>query len=91
MDDTQSLDSSALPHKPLPPLSAAFISADDAAYWAHEQIGSKRDREYGGAILKYENRYFATTPVPGEEWDVSEVQVEPERSELWYAREKDEL
>ena len=62
MDDTQAL---ATPTLPLPPLSAAFISADDAAYWAHEQIGSRRDREYGGAILKYQSRYFATTPIAG--------------------------
>ena len=50
----------------LPPLSPTFISADDAAYWAHEQIGNRRDREYGGAILMRGNRYFATTPIPGQ-------------------------
>lgn len=49
----------------LPALSPPFISADDAAYWAHTQIGSKRDREYGGAILKHAGRYFATVPKPG--------------------------
>ncbi|MBV4480346.1 DUF4329 domain-containing protein [Pseudomonas khavaziana] len=49
----------------LPLLSPPFISADDAAYWAHEQIGDQRDREYGGVILKRENRYAATTPQPG--------------------------
>ncbi len=62
MDDTQP---SGSPAPPLPPLSRAFVSADDAAYWAHERIGDRRDREYGGMILKRGNRYFATTPIPG--------------------------
>lgn len=67
MDDAHLIDTSTPPHtKPLPPLSPAFISADDAAYWAHEQIGNRRDREYGGAILKHGNRYFATIPIPGQ-------------------------
>jgi len=49
----------------MPALSPPFISADDAAYWAHTQIGSKRDREYGGAILKHAGQYFATVPKQG--------------------------
>lgn len=47
-----------------PPLSPAFISADDAARWAHEAIGRRRDVEYGGVILKRGSRYYATQPIP---------------------------
>ena len=43
----------------------AFITADDAARWAHNQIGIQRDKEFGGLILKRGNRYFATQPVSG--------------------------
>lgn len=51
----------------LPPLGPPFISADDAARWAHERINlHSRDREYGGVILKRAQRFFATEPVPGE-------------------------
>lgn len=49
--------------KPL--LSPAFISADDAARWAHNRIGKRRDKEYGGAVLKKDGRYFATEPLAG--------------------------
>lgn len=49
----------------LPALSPPFITADDAAYWAHRHIGKKREGEYGGAILKYTERYFATVPKRG--------------------------
>ena len=44
----------------------AFIHPDDAARWAHNQIGTRRDNEYGGLILKRGNRYFATHPAKGE-------------------------
>ncbi|WP_159932711.1 DUF4329 domain-containing protein [Pseudomonas sp. S35] len=43
----------------------AFMSPDDAARWAHNQIGTRRNKEYGGAILKRGNRYFATEPTSG--------------------------
>ncbi|WP_191636180.1 DUF4329 domain-containing protein [Pseudomonas fluorescens] len=51
----------------LPPLSPAFISEDDAARYAHERIGSKRDVEYGSVILRRlsDNRFFATEPITG--------------------------
>lgn len=58
----------ALPNiqTPLPTLSPAFVSADDAARFAHHLIGDFRSVEYGGAILKdAEGRYFATRPVRG--------------------------
>src|SRR5476651_2849158 len=52
----------------LPSLSPAFITADDAARWAHEHIRTLlSDREYGGAILKQGNRYQATMPIAGNE------------------------
>lgn len=60
----------------LPPLSPAYITADDAARWAHEHIRTLQvDREYGGAILKLGNRYHATTPIAGKEvsFDFSNV------------------
>lgn len=51
----------------LPPLSAAFVHEADAAYWAHRKIGARRDREYGGVIVKNpDGLYFATEPVPGD-------------------------
>jgi hypothetical protein len=50
---------------PLPALSPAFVNPDDAARWAHNQIGTRRDNEYGGLILKRGIRYFATQPVIG--------------------------
>lgn len=50
---------------PKPVLSPPFISADDAARWAHDRIGNQRDKEYGGVVLKQGVRYFATEPVAG--------------------------
>ena len=50
----------------LPTLSPAFLNPDDAARFAHELIGDRRNVEYGGAILKdRQGRYFATRPVRG--------------------------
>ncbi|AZE82019.1 hypothetical protein C4J98_0578 [Pseudomonas orientalis] len=49
---------------PLPMYSPPFVSADDAARWAHVMIGQRRDVEYGGVILKRGNRYYATHPIP---------------------------
>ncbi|KMT55864.1 DUF4329 domain-containing protein [Pseudomonas fildesensis] len=52
----------------LPPLSPPFISADDAARWAHTFIlRQPLDKEYGGAILKRGGRFFATQPIPDRE------------------------
>ena len=53
---------------PQPTLGPPFITADDAARWAHEWINLlEADKEYGGAILKKDSRYFATTPIAGEQ------------------------
>lgn len=50
----------------LPPVSPPFISADDAAYWAHRQA-RRSDKEYGSLILKRpDGNYVATTPLKGE-------------------------
>lgn len=52
----------------LPALSPAFIGADDAARWAHEIILEQTlDREFGGVILKRDNRFYATRPVSDRE------------------------
>ena len=50
----------------LPALSPAFVSADDAARFAHRLIGDFRSAEYGGVILKdAQGFYYATRPVKG--------------------------
>lgn len=62
--------------QPAPALSPPFIRADDAARYAHERIGQRREREYGGFILQREDGLFvATEPVAGNrhEFDFSEV------------------
>ena len=56
----------------LPTLSPPFVSADDAARFAHELIGDHRDVQYGGAILKdTQGQFFATRPVKGRSASVS--------------------
>jgi hypothetical protein len=51
----------------LPPLSPAFLHEVDAANWAHQEIGQRRDVEYGGVILRDPTgQYFSTRPVRGE-------------------------
>lgn len=48
----------------LPSLSPPFLSADDAARFAHQLIGDHREVQYGGAILKNDlGQYFATRPI----------------------------
>ena len=49
-----------------PALSPAFISPDDAAVYAHDLIGSRRDEEYGGFILSKDHYHYATLPVSSE-------------------------
>lgn len=44
--------------------SRSFLSARDAAVYAHEQIGNRRDRYYGGYVLKGEDgRFVITEPI----------------------------
>ncbi|PFG59909.1 uncharacterized protein DUF4329 [Pseudomonas poae] len=58
-----SLPSAATAVASLPALSPAFVSADDAALWAHRRIGTRREREFGGVILKKPGgHFFATEP-----------------------------
>jgi hypothetical protein len=50
----------------LPRLSPAFVTEEDAAYWAHTQIPVKPDREYGSVImLRPDGLFVATEPVSG--------------------------
>lgn len=50
----------------LPVLGPTFISADDAAYWAHRKIGTRRDRMYGGVIVqRRDGKFQPTVPVAG--------------------------
>jgi hypothetical protein len=54
----------------------AFVMADDAARYAHEQIGSRRDHSYIGLILQRDDhRFVATEPLanPGGRFDLSQV------------------
>ncbi|KAA8560339.1 hypothetical protein FX985_00377 [Pseudomonas extremaustralis] len=52
----------------LPLLSPEFINEEDAAYWAHTQIGAKRDIEYGGVIVRgATGRFLATEPISGDD------------------------
>ncbi|KAA0986553.1 hypothetical protein FQ192_23230 [Pseudomonas sp. ANT_J12] len=67
------MDNSTIPLPPLssggavfPALGPTFISADDAAYWAHLQTGQRRDRAYGAVIVQSgDGKYRATLPVAG--------------------------
>jgi len=60
----------------LPMLSPEFLKEDDAAYWAHTRIGAKRDREYGGVIVRgATGKYLATEPVPGEKQEFDLLKV----------------
>ncbi|MGF6096296.1 hypothetical protein [Pseudomonas sp. 18175] len=57
-------------------LSPVFVLADDAARYAHGQIGSRREHEYIGLILKNaQQRFVATEPQinPGARFDMRQV------------------
>lgn len=59
-----------------PALSPAFISADDAAVYAHQLIVSINQRVmYGGFILSRDHQFFATLPVAGEQHSFDPAQV----------------
>jgi len=50
----------------LPPLSPAFLSEDDAAYWVHARIPLKAKTEYGSVILlRPDGKFVASSPVAG--------------------------
>jgi hypothetical protein len=51
----------------MPPLSPAFLTEEDAAYWVHNRIPLKPEREYGSVILlRPDGRFVASSPIPGE-------------------------
>lgn len=52
---------------PWPPLSRAFLSADDAVRYAHEQIGIRRDRQYAGYVFqRSDKRFVVSEPLEGD-------------------------
>ncbi|VEF07857.1 Uncharacterised protein [Pseudomonas fluorescens] len=51
-----------------PPLSRVFISADDAAVYAHETVGKKRDSRYASCVFKRDDgRFVVSEPVRADE------------------------
>ena len=49
-----------------PALGPAFISADDAAYWVHRQVGTRRDLSYGSVIVqRADGKFQPTLPLAG--------------------------
>jgi hypothetical protein len=61
------MDSTSTPATSFPALGPTFISADDAAYWVHQQIGTRRDRAYGGVIVQRgDGKFQPTLPVAGQ-------------------------
>ncbi|WP_411381339.1 hypothetical protein [Pseudomonas sp. MPB26] len=63
-DDQYLSDTPALGLEAKLALEGPFLSADDAAFWAHQRI-DKRDAGYGGAILRKAGRFYASTPLRG--------------------------
>ncbi|WP_256352266.1 DUF4329 domain-containing protein [Pseudomonas yamanorum] len=60
----------------LPALSDAFVHEADAAYWAHNKIGGRREREYGGVIVRGPTGlYRATEPLPGDDMQFNLLKV----------------
>jgi len=45
----------------VPSLSRPFLSADDAARYAHEQVGGRREREYVACIFRRNDQRFVVT------------------------------
>ncbi|WP_017708831.1 DUF4329 domain-containing protein [Pseudomonas syringae] len=72
-------------HSAMPALSAAFDHPDDAARYAHERIGNRRDREYGGFILvRDDGKYVATEPINGSEFSFDPNDVFPRNDQEGY-------
>ncbi|WP_321862036.1 DUF4329 domain-containing protein [Pseudomonas paraveronii] len=73
----------------LPLLSPEFLKEEDAAYWAHTQIGAKRDREYGGVIVRgATGRFLATEPVPGDDREFDLLKVLAVGADGYYQQPK---
>ncbi|MBV4486465.1 DUF4329 domain-containing protein [Pseudomonas sp. SWRI153] len=65
-------------HFTWPVLSREFLSADDAARYAHDEVGIRRDREYVGYIFqRSDNRFVASEPMPGDIETLRQGQLYP--------------
>ena len=55
------------PEVELPPVGPGFVSMDDAARYAHHQMGGAQDKEYGGVIMQSlaDDLFYATDPIEG--------------------------
>ncbi|QGT82871.1 DUF4329 domain-containing protein [Pseudomonas coronafaciens] len=72
-------------HPAMPTLSAPFDHPDEAARYAHERIGNRRDREYGGFILvRDDGKYVATEPMNGSQFSFDPNEVFPRNDEEGY-------
>ncbi|KPW62336.1 hypothetical protein ALQ64_03595 [Pseudomonas cannabina] len=72
-------------HPGMPALSKPFDNPDDAARYAHERIGNRRDREYGGFILVREDgKYVATEPMNGSQFSFDPNEVFPRNEQKGY-------
>ncbi|WP_122381904.1 DUF4329 domain-containing protein, partial [Pseudomonas savastanoi] len=69
-------------HPGMPAFSVPFDHPDDAARYAHERIGNRRDREYGGFILvRKDGKYVATEPMNGSRFSFDPNEVFPRNDE----------
>lgn len=69
----------------MPALSPAFDHPDDAARYVHTAIGNRRDKEYGGFILKRsDDKYVATEPISGQTFLFDPNEVFPRNDEEGY-------
>jgi len=72
------LDWQPFAHFNWPVLSHGFLSADDAARYAHEQIGIRRDRQYVGYVfLRNDQRFVVTEPLQGDIDTLSQGRLYP--------------
>lgn len=59
-------DQAASTRRPVPHLGPAFVTDHDAAHWAHQQIGNRRETVFGGLVFKRDDgMYLPSVPVPG--------------------------
>jgi len=67
MDSTHIQDDQAASmRRPVPHLGPAFVTDHDAAHWAHQQIGNRRETVFGGLVFKRDDgMYLPTVPVAG--------------------------
>jgi len=59
-------DQAASTRRPVPHLGPAFVTDHDAAHWAHQQIGNRRETVFGGLVFKRDDgMYLPSVPVAG--------------------------